>query len=241
VAAGADRLRRTGHLGIGLSRQDAETWDAAEVDAVSRDDAETVGERGRSDPEIMGPWHVAASREAGPDLCMYARHGLGDGDGLQSSQQMLDEGPPPVPARTRGAERSVEQLADGDHADRALLRPGQSLEVRGSLFPLPVDQDIGVDQDGQELSGGPTDRRSSRTALANSSSTAGAEAKSSRKCSGDASRTLGGTITATGMPARDTSISSPFATRFSTSEKRRATSVALNLAMGPSLSDKSDY
>ena len=125
----------------------------------------------------------------------------------------------------------MEQLTDGHDADCALLRADESLEPRSRLFPLPIDQNVGVDQDGQELSGGPTARRSSRTASANSSSTAGAVAKSSRKCSGDASLTLGGAITATAMPARDTSISSPLATRFSTSEKRRATSVALNRAM----------
>ena len=125
---------------------------------------------------------------------------------------------------------AVQQLADGDDADRTILWANEQLERRCRLLPLPVDQEVGVDQDGQELSVGPTDFRIARRSSANSSSTGGAEASSSRNRAAESSRTLGGASTATGAPARVTSISSPAATRFSTSEKRRATSVALRRA-----------
>ena len=64
---------------------------------------------------------------------------------------------------------------------------------------------------------------------ANSASGAGADAINSRNRSAEISRDFGGEITATAAPLRVTSISSPFATRLSSSEKLRAASVAVIL------------
>src|SRR5439155_25576499 len=80
--------------------------------------------------------------------------------------------------------------------------------------------------DGQGLSGGPTSARISRRSVANASSGVGPVASSSRKRSALIRRSLGDVITATGAPARVISNSSPAATRFRSSEKRRAASVA---------------
>lgn len=63
--------------------------------------------------------------------------------------------------------------------------------------------------------------------LANAASGAGAAAISSRKRSAEITRDTGGEIKATAAPLRVTSISSPFATRLSSSEKLRAASVAV--------------
>ena len=76
----------------------------------------------------------------------------------------------------------------------------------------------------------PAPVRIARRSTAKSSSIDGAAASNSRNRLASISRTRGGEITATGAPARVTSISSPAATRLRTSEKRRATSVALSLA-----------
>lgn len=126
---------------------------------------------------------------------------------------------------------AVQQLADGDDADRVLLVRDERFELPRTGLPLPIDQQVGVDQDGQGASGAPTESRIARASATKSSSTGGAEASSSRNLSAERSRALGGEMTATGAPARVTSISSPAATRFRTSEKRRATSVALNRVM----------
>jgi hypothetical protein len=139
---------------------------------------------------------------------------------------MFDErAPVSLPSAGRPVD-AVEQLADGDDADRTRLVADKLLERR-RLVPLPLDQDVCVDQDGQASSGGPTERRIVRTSSAKSSSTGGADPTNSRNRSADRTRAFGGAMTATGAPARVTSISSPAATRFKISEKRRATSVAL--------------
>lgn len=188
----------------------------------------------------MGAGNVASTIEFRPQLGMDARDRLRDRHRLEPCEDMLDERPAPIATGAGGSVHAVQQLADGDDADRALLGTDETLECGAKLVSLPLDQQVGVDQNGQELSGGAVDPRIARASSAKSSSTGGAVASSSRKRSGESSRAFGGVITATGAPARVTSISSPAATRFRTSEKRRATSVALNRTTSRVISDKSD-
>src|SRR5581483_11965447 len=139
-----------------------------------------------------------------------------------------------IAARTGRAVDAVQQLAHSDDADRTLLVSHERLKLRGGLRPLPLDENGRVDQDGQRVSGGPTDLRSARSSSANSASTGGAVSRSVRNRSAERRHAFGGVITATGAPARVISISSPAATRLSTSENRRATSVAVSRATTPS-------
>src|ERR1700751_3570167 len=127
----------------------------------------------------------------------------------------------------------VQQLTDCNHADRAVLLAKNPLDLRTADTVPHVDQQVRVDQDGHDGSGGATSSRSSRSSVAKRSSGGGAVAISSRKRSGDISRALGGAITATGAPARVTSISSPAATRLRTSENPRAASVAVIRVTSP--------
>jgi hypothetical protein len=186
---------------------------------------------GCGNPEVVGSDRRSAPLQLTPDVGVHASDRLGDGHRVEGDQDVLDEGAPAGAVLVRGADDSVEQLADADDADRPFLVAREPLED-GASGPFPVDQQIGVDQDGQAgASGGPTERRSSRTSSANASSTGGAEASSSRNRSAERTRSFGGAITAIGAPARVTSISSPDETRFSTSENRRATSVAVIFAI----------
>ena len=196
--------------------------------------------RGRN-PEVVSSDGLAATTEVGPGVGMDAGDRLGDRQRLKAGEHVFDESSPACPARTCGTVDAVEQLADCDNADRTLLTTDKGFERGGLLLSLPLDQEIRVDQDGQESSGtSPASRRIRRRSPAKSSSTGGAEAISSPNRSAESSRFFGGLITATGAPPRVTSISSPSATRFNTSEKRRATSVALSRAIVFNVSDKSD-
>jgi hypothetical protein len=123
---------------------------------------------------------------------------------------------------------AVEELADCDDADRPVFVAGERIDRLSAA--LTVDEDTGVDQDGQGLSGGPSSIRARRTSSSKSRSTGGAVATIARKCSLDTSRVFGGPITATVAPLRVTSISSPRETRFRILEKFRATSVAVKRA-----------
>ena len=141
---------------------------------------------------------------------------------------MLDEGASACTASSGRPVDAVQQLADRDHADCTLLLTDQSFEHLGALLALPLDQQARVDPDGQGFSGAePDSRRICRRSSAKSSTTGGAEAISSRNRAAGSRRVRGGAMTATGAPLRITSISSPVATRFRTSEKLRATSVAV--------------
>ncbi len=170
--------------------------------------------------------------EIGPHLRVNARDGLGDGDWLETGEHVLDECASPRSLCTSGAMDAVQQLADRDHADGAFFIAYERLECGGGFGPLPIDQEGGIDQDGQGPSGTwPASLRIRRASLAKSSSTGGAVARSSLKRAAETRRARGVVITATGAPARVTSISSPCAMRFSTSEKLRATSVAVRRTM----------
>jgi hypothetical protein len=158
---------------------------------------------------------------------MDTRDRLRDRNRLQACKKVLDEGFPSGPAGARRTMHAVEELADRDDADRARLVSGHRFEGRGILLPLPLDEQVGVDQDGQLPSGGSTSLLSALTSSAKASSTGGALASSSRNRWGGSRETFGGPITATGAPPRVISTCSPAATRFSNSENERAASVAV--------------
>jgi hypothetical protein len=195
---------------------------------------------GRRDPEIVSADEVAIPFQVSPDLGMNAGDCLCDRQWFESGQHVLDERAASISAGACRAVNAVKELAHRDDADCALFLADECLEPFCILAPLPPDEDVGVDQDGQAPSGGRTDRRSARTSSAKSSSTCGAARMRSRNRSADSTRAFDGLITATGAPERTTSISSPAATRLRMSENRRATSVALSLVMVQSVSDKSD-
>ena len=175
---------------------------------------------------------LAPPAEIRPHLSMNARDDLGDRNWLEPGEQVLDECAPPRSLRSSCPMDAVQQLADRDHADGARFVAYLCFEYGGGLGPFPLDQQAGIDQDGQGLSGtAPASLRIRRTSSARSSSTGGAVARSSLKRAAETRRARGVVITATGAPARVTSISSPWATRFNTSEKLRATSVAVRRTM----------
>jgi hypothetical protein len=127
----------------------------------------------------------------------------------------------------------VQQFADGDDADRPLLVPDRVLDFGIDDTSLEIDEHVGVDQDGHGLPGGPTDSRAARMSSANLASSGGAVASNSRSRSAEIRRDFGGEITATAAPLRVPSISSPLATRLSTSEKLRAASVPVMRVTDP--------
>lgn len=217
-------------MALAFECEHAQAGDAAEVALVPRGDAESVRERRCRDPEVVAADHVSPSGEGRPDLRVNACDGLGDRHGLELREEMLDESAPSRPPSASRAVDALQQLADRDDADRALLVADDSLDRR--TLALVDDEQVGVDQDGQGLSGGPTSARIARTSSAKSRSTGGAAPSNSLNRAAPISRSRGGEITATGAPARVISISSPAATRFNTSEKRRAASVALRRATG---------
>lgn len=187
-----------------------------------------MGQRGRSDPEIVRADGLSPVFEIGPDLRVNARDRLRDRHRLDPGEDVLDERASARAAGTRCAVHTMEQFAHRNDADRSRLVPGGRFERAGVLGALPVDEDIGVDQDGQVPSGAAISFLMSLTSSAKSSSTGGALAISSRKRSAGSRATFGGPMTAIGAPPRVISTSSPAATRFNNSEKERAASVAVN-------------
>jgi hypothetical protein len=144
---------------------------------------------------------------------------------------VLDERSAPRADRALRAVDAVQQLADGDDADRAILVV-QRRSTSDVASPRS-DQQVGVDQEGYGSPGAPTLSRAAATSAANPSSGRGAPAISARKRSAESMRARGGAITATGAPLRVTSTTSPEATRLSTFEKQRAASVAVMRVIGP--------
>ncbi|HEY3727545.1 MAG TPA: hypothetical protein VGL51_10250 [Solirubrobacteraceae bacterium] len=197
-------------------------------------------ERGRCDPEIVCTDHIAALSEFSPDAGMDAGDCACDRDRCDTSQQMLNECTSPRSPDAIGSMDAVEQLADRDYADCSRLLPDNPIPFRRADASFEVDEQVCVDQDGHEACGASTVSRSARTSSANSSSGVGALAMSSRNRSAEIRRCAGAEITATAAPLRVTSISSPAATRLSTSENERAASVAVMRGTTATLSDKSD-
>jgi hypothetical protein len=73
-----------------------------------------------------------------------------DGDRLGSSDELLDERSSASTTCAAGAKDAVQELADRDDADRPVLVADQFLSTSG---PLVLDEQVGVDQDGQGSSG----------------------------------------------------------------------------------------
>jgi hypothetical protein len=131
---------------------------------------------------------------------MNARDRLGDRHGFDLGEQALDERLSARPARPGRSVHPVQELTDGDHADRPILVAYKSLDdLYASLL---LDKEVGVDQEGQWLSGAPASRRIRRRSTANWSSTGGRERKiSPRRCPGR-SLIRGGVRTAISAPLR---------------------------------------
>lgn len=209
-----------------------QSGDAPKV-AVTGHEPEAVRKCGRGDPQVVRTRNLAPPLQRRPDVGMDTGDRFGYRHRFKSREQVLDES---APSRSRRATRprdAVQQFARGHHADSPLVVADERVESGGIARTFPVDQEVRVDQDGQGApSGSPTDRRRARMSSTKVSSTGGADARSSRNRSAESRRARGGAMTATWAPARVTSISSPAATRFSTSENFRATSVALIRVIG---------
>ena len=96
----------------------------------------------------MRPDDVATSAEPGPDLGVEAGNRLSDWDRVEAREHVLDEC---TSARTRaasGAMHAVQELADGDDAYCAFLGAEELCELTRT-FALPLDEEAGIDQDGQ--------------------------------------------------------------------------------------------
>jgi hypothetical protein len=186
-----------------------------------------MGQRGGADPQVVGADVFSVIGELRPEVRVDASDRIGDRDGAPAGEEMLNKRASAGAAGSRGAMDAMEEFADRDHADRAVLLAEHALDRGGADTSVEIDQQIGVDQDGHGLSAGLTDSRAARTSAEKSSSGFGALAIRSRNLDADTSWALGGAINATGAPPRVTSISSPAATRLSTTENLRAASVAV--------------
>jgi len=173
-------------------------------------DTKAVRKGGRSNPEIVRADDLTSAAEFGPHLSVNACDGLGDRNWLEPGEHVFDECAPVCSMRACRPMHPVQQLTDCDDADGTVLVADERLDCDGGLSALPFDQQARIDQDGQGLSGtAPASRRMRRMSSEKSPSTRGAVARSSRKRSAETSRARGVVMTATGAPARVTSISSP--------------------------------
>jgi hypothetical protein len=141
----------------------------------------------RSDPVVVGADGLSSVAQIRPERGMHSRDRLGDRQSLEACEEMLDEGAPVSSPPAGRTVHAVEQLADRDNADGALLVAYKVLE-HPRLVSLPLDENVCVDQNGQASSGGPTERRIARTSSAKSSSTGGADRISSLNRSADRTR-----------------------------------------------------
>jgi hypothetical protein len=94
---------------------------------------------------------LAGIREAGADLGVHTSDRARDGDRLGSSDELLDERSSASTTYAAGAKDAVQELADRDDADRPVLLADQLLDRPSG--PLVLDEQVGVDQDGQGSSG----------------------------------------------------------------------------------------
>jgi hypothetical protein len=229
----AERLRLRPH--------DSKTGNPTEVPLVAGDDSEVVGERCRAYPEVGRADGLTVRGQVCVHCGMEAGNGGRDRHHGQRGQQVLRKGDATGAACSSSPMRAVQQLRDRDHADRAAL----GCDEIGDRCPvtLRIDQDVGVDQEGQGGGSGATREscRIRRTSLTYSSSTPGAVTMISRKRSADVRRTRGGPMDAAGSPARVTSNSSPAKARVRTSAKFLDASLAVTRAMTGTVSDISDF
>ena len=103
---------------------------------LSSGNAVSVSKSGRCDPQVVGAGNVASTIEFRPQLGMDARDRLRDRHRLEPCEDMLDERPAPIATGAGGSVHAVQQLADGDDADRALLGADETLECRTKLVSL---------------------------------------------------------------------------------------------------------
>ena len=170
-------------LRVRRSASTLQSRNAREVARVaSRRYSQPKGEGGRADQRSWAPIVTPRPlRRAQTSAWMRATAsviGMGSNPAMMCSTNAC--------RRTPGAPcavHAVQKLAHGDHADRALLIAEERLQGIGATS-FPVDEEIGVDQDGQGLSGAPSARMRRRSA-ANSSSIGGAELSSERNASSE--------------------------------------------------------
>ena len=184
-------------------------------------------QRGGGDPEVVRADELPLRRHSSPDVGVNTRDLLGDLDRAHAGEQMLDERASASSLRATHSVHPLKEFADGDDADGPALLTDCPLDLRVGYTALEVDEQVGVDHDGQASSGGPADSRAARMSFTKSGSSGGALAMSSRNRSAEISRDFDAEITATVAPLRVSSISSPPATLLSTSEKLREASVAV--------------
>jgi hypothetical protein len=84
-------------------------------------DGEAVSQCGCSDPEVVGADTQPAPAEVSPHLGVNAGDGLGNGNGLEPGEHVLDERAPTSAVSACRPVHTVEQLADGYDADGACL------------------------------------------------------------------------------------------------------------------------
>jgi hypothetical protein len=226
-SATSELLRAATRAGSGGRSDHSQSWNALELCRVAGGKAHPVRERGGRYPEVVCADELPPARELGPNVSVNARDLLGDLNCPHASEQMFDECAAASARCAPRAMHAVQELADGDDADRPVLIADRALNIRIGDTALEVDEHVGVDQDSHASSGGPTDSRTARMSRANLESSGGALAINSRNRSAVISLDLGEEITATAAPLRVTSISSPSATLLRTSEKLRAASVAV--------------
>lgn len=89
--------------------------------------------------------------ELGPELGVQAGNGLGNRDRFGPGNHLLDERPPAAAALSDCTKDPVQELADGDDADRPVLVTDQFLNRPRRA--LVLDEQIRVDQDCQGSAG----------------------------------------------------------------------------------------
>jgi hypothetical protein len=94
---------------------------------------------------------LAGIGETGADLRMQASDRSRDRDRFGTRDELLDECSPAGATHPPGAEDAVQELTDGDDADRPFLVSNEILEWPSR--PLVLDEQVRVDQDCQGSSG----------------------------------------------------------------------------------------
>jgi hypothetical protein len=77
-----------------------------------------MSQRGRGDPEVVRADRATARLQLCPDVGVDPGDALGHRDGGELGEEVLDKCTTLVTSRASGAVNTVQQFADGDHADR---------------------------------------------------------------------------------------------------------------------------
>ena len=102
-------------------------------------------ERGCHNPKVMSADDLTAYGESGPNIGMNARNRIRDRNRLQVGEQVLDKRTAARALRPPGAMDTVEQLTDGDDADRPVLVSDRLVDRWIGDTALEVDEHVGVD------------------------------------------------------------------------------------------------